>query len=243
MIGKRRHLIMHTMNTILKHLVLLPLLLGATQALAEEEEEKTITYRIKGEEVTIKESENPELAKFINQIKAAAEKQKAEEEAKNKPPEPEPVAAAPPKPEIKTTPQKAEELYNRGDFESAYEHYKALSAEGDDEASLMLAIMHSKGQGVEEDEAAAHAWFTRSAEQGNNSAHEFIKESRLTDNEKQKSLEVYNEIAKEFDEPEKAERADEQFMDIQRTSHATSRPETVGRTDQSSLKVKTYRRT
>jgi len=225
----------------MKYISLLSLLLCIPTGFAEEEE-KTITYKINGEEVTVKESENPELAKFVNQVKAAAEKRKAEEEAKSETPEPVPVKAEPVKPALNATPQTAENLYNQGDFKSAYDHYKELAAKGDADASLMLAVMHSKGQGVDTDEAAAHAWFTRSAEQGNNSAKEFIKNSRLTGTEKEKSLGYYNDIAKEFDEPEKAESAGDRYIEVQKSSYSTSQPGTVDRTDQSSLKVKTYKR-
>lgn len=240
-------------------LLLLALLIQPVIAADKEDEDKTITYTVKGEEVTVKASENPELAKFMEQIEAAAKKHKAREEGEadeetvatdgaetsDEAASPDVAAKAEPepdKPALKTTPQTAEQLYNQGDFETAYDHYKALSAEGDAEASLMLAIMNSKGQGVETDEAAAHAWFTRAAEQGNPSAGEFIEGTRLTATEKEKSRELYKEIAQEFDEPEKAEKAEERFAKIQQSSHTLSRPATVDRTDPGSLKVKTYKR-
>lgn len=227
----------------MKYLSLLPLLLCISLCFAEEEE-KTITYKINGKEVTVKESENPALAKFVNKIKEAAEKQKAKEEGTEEKSEakPEPVKAEPAKPALNATPQTAENLYNQGDFKSAYDHYKELAAKGDADASLMLAVMHSKGQGVDADEAAAQAWFTRSAEQGNSSAKEFLKNSRLTDAEKEKSLGYYNDIAKEFDEPEKAETAQDRYIEVQKSSYSTSQPGTVDRTDQDSLTVKTYKR-
>ncbi len=225
----------------MKKLLILSLGLAIFPVQAEEEE-KTITYKLGGKEYTVTESENPELAKFMEKIESIAKQQKEAEEGKPETPPAAVTEAPPPRPSHNATPQSAESLYNEGNFEKAYEHYKELSAQGDDEASLMLAIMHSKGQGVEADEAAAHAWFTRSAEQGNSSAGEFIQGSRLTNTEKEKSLNYYNDISKEFDEPEKAESAMDRYQQVQSSSYARTQPAIIDRTDQSSLKVKTYRR-
>ncbi|MCG8325151.1 MAG: hypothetical protein MI673_06510 [Thiotrichales bacterium] len=231
---------------------IIPLLLLFSPAVFAEdkEEDKTITYKLGGKEYTVKESENPELAKFMDKIEEIAKQSGAAEEGEPLEAEaqaeleqkPAPVASEPEKPKLNATAQSAEDLYNKGDFENAYAHYKELSANGDDEASLMLAVMHSKGQGVEADEAAAHAWFTRSAEQGNSSAEEFVKNSRLSSNEKDESLKYYNEISKEFDEPEKAGSAQDTYTQIQRSSGATRQPARIARTDQNKLKVKTYKR-
>ncbi len=230
------------MNTRL--IVAVSLFLLLFQAVRGEEEEKTITYKIGGKEYTVTESENPELAKFMEKIEQIAEQTRGgDEQTPEQKPAPEPVATTPAKqPKLGATAESAEALYNKGDFESAYEHYKELSANGDDEASLMLAVMHSKGQGVEADEVAAHAWFSRSAEQGNQSAAEFVDNARLTDAQKEKAQGVYGEISKELDEPDKAESAATTYSKIQRSSSINTQPSTVARTDQSKLTVKTYNR-
>ena len=56
--------------------------------------------------------------------------------------------------------------YNRGDYQTAYEVFRAL-AEGDDAgAQSMLGLMYDNGEGVPQDSSRAAQWYRAAAEQG-----------------------------------------------------------------------------
>ena len=59
----------------------------------------------------------------------------------------------------------AVELINRGDYAAAYALLLPLAEAGDANAQFHLAFMYDYGQGVEQDDAQAAAWYRRAAEQ------------------------------------------------------------------------------
>lgn len=213
----------------------------------EKEEDKTITYKLGGKEYSVKESENPELAKFMDKIEEIATKSKALEKGK---PLEEEAKAAPitvkkeaEKPKLGATAQSAEDLYNKGDYETAYDHYKELSAQGDADASQKLALMHAAGQGVDQDEAAAHAWFMRSAEQGNDESKQLLKNYKLSESEQQRSKSFYNEVSKEIDEEDVSAKSATRYRELENSAQiARYKPGTVGKSNPDKLKVKKYSR-
>lgn len=62
---------------------------------------------------------------------------------------------------------KAEELFQRGEFERAYFIYRnELVPAGDKYAQYMVGYMHLTGMGTDEDSVAACAWYRLAAERG-----------------------------------------------------------------------------
>ena len=64
----------------------------------------------------------------------------------------------------------AAQLYERGDFEGAFEQWQALANQGDMRAQHRLAQMFREGIGVPRDDRAAASWFRQAAEQGSTEA-------------------------------------------------------------------------
>ncbi len=58
------------------------------------------------------------------------------------------------------------EAYERGDYATALTEIRPLAQQGLAEAQFNLGVMHSKGQGVPQDDAEAVRWYRRAAEQG-----------------------------------------------------------------------------
>ena len=61
---------------------------------------------------------------------------------------------------------KAYAVYKSGDYEAAFERYRALAEAGSVQGMTNLANMYAAGEGTERDEARALAWYRRAAEQG-----------------------------------------------------------------------------
>ena len=122
----------------------------------------------------------------------------------------------------------AEDAYNRGDYETAMQHYKALAAEGDGRASLMIGIMHQQGQGVEKDKGSAYAWYGRASEQGDGAAGEIVRgmndNDELSKKEYDAAAEKYRELSRELDGEEAAQRADSRFDEIKGDTNVYVRP-------------------
>jgi TPR repeat protein len=61
----------------------------------------------------------------------------------------------------------AEAAYQRKDYDTAFQEFKALAEQGDSTAQSSLGILYELGKGVAKDYALAARWYTLSAEQGN----------------------------------------------------------------------------
>jgi TPR repeat protein len=55
--------------------------------------------------------------------------------------------------------------YDRGDYVTAYEEFKALAEQGHPKAQFNLGLMYYSGQGVPQNNAEALKWFHKAAEQ------------------------------------------------------------------------------
>jgi TPR repeat protein len=128
------------------------------------------------------------------------------------------AGAKPAKPATGGNKKAADSAYKRKDYAAAAQQYKALAAEGDPEAALILGIMHQKGQGVDKDPAAAYAWYGRAAQQGHPAAREIVRDMNDKDQMEDSDIEAagrkYEEIAQELDGPETAQSAAQQFQTI-----------------------------
>jgi len=56
--------------------------------------------------------------------------------------------------------------YMNGDFDTAYREWLPLAEFGDAEAQFNLGVMHDEGAGIQQDLAAAAAWYHKAAQQG-----------------------------------------------------------------------------
>ncbi|ROO29178.1 hypothetical protein SAOR_03720 [Salinisphaera orenii MK-B5] len=65
---------------------------------------------------------------------------------------------------------KAYAVYKSGDYEAAFERYRALAEAGSVQGMTNLANMYAAGEGTERDEARALTWYRRAAEQGSGNA-------------------------------------------------------------------------
>ena len=59
--------------------------------------------------------------------------------------------------------QTGKSAYERGDFQTAFEHFKPLAERGHIEAQSNLGFMYSKGYGVRQDYTISLIWFTKAA--------------------------------------------------------------------------------
>jgi TPR repeat protein len=168
---------------------------------------------------------NPELKQAIQALEAKGGKVKSwgnTDEAGMA------AAGAKPSPRSATGGNKtaAAAAYKRKDYQAALQHYKALAAEGDTEAAVMLGIMHEKGEGVDEDPAAAYAWYGRAADQGDPLAREIVRDMNDKDHIKDSDLDAagkkYEEIARELDGPAAAEHAGERFQELREETGGTT---------------------
>jgi hypothetical protein len=168
---------------------------------------------------------NPELKKAVEALEAQGGKVNSwgnTDEAG--------MAAAGVKPSMKSTTggnkKAADAAYKRKDYQAALQHYKALAAEGDSEAAVMLGIMHEQGQGVDEDPAAAYAWYGRAAEQGDPVAREIVRDMNDKDQMKDSELNAagtkYEEISRELDEPQAAEGAGARFKELREETNVNT---------------------
>jgi TPR repeat protein len=150
------------------------------------------------QEAREKYKDNPHAMKFIE----AMEKELGIAPSGTSP-APAPAEAAPQPetqpPALEADPALAEHAYESGDYETALAHYKALAAQGDPYANLILGLMYQQGQGVDPDIAAAHAYYGRAAEYGDDRGAELIEtiERRMSEEEKAKAEEEYKKIAEE----------------------------------------------
>lgn len=113
----------------------------------------------------------------------------------------------------------AASAYKRKDYAAAIQHYKALAAEGDTEAAVMLGIMHEQGQGVDKDPSAAYAWYGRAADQGDPLAQEIVRDKNDKDeldaDEYRAAQEKFGEISQELDEPGAQGQSPDRFRNLQ----------------------------
>lgn len=162
----------------------------AQDAQESEEEDPTFTIRHGGESYEVKGSENAALKKLYDQIKEKTGAGKAKQGNGDASSLEQTDAANPTQtqavsePKFEGSKSTAEEAYESGDYETAYEHYKALSDEGDAEASKVLAVMHSEGKGVEKDANTTIAYFARAAEQGDEDAQQLMDKTYFTEKQR-----------------------------------------------------------
>jgi len=120
----------------------------------------------------------------------------------------------------------AASAYKRKDYKAALEQYKALAADGDTEAQVMLGIMHEKGQGVDQDKAAAYAYYGHAAEQGDPTAREIVRDMNDKDNISNDELDQagkkYGEISQELGEPGEAQNSGEKFRQIREETNVNT---------------------
>ena len=57
--------------------------------------------------------------------------------------------------------------YEKGDFETAFAHWKLLAQKDYPPAQYYMAVLHRDGAGVQQDYAGAQAWYERAANNGN----------------------------------------------------------------------------
>ncbi len=92
---------------------------------------------------------------------------------------------------------KANEIYDRTEYERAFFIYRnELAPIGDKYGQYMVGFMYLTGKGVEEDRIAASAWYRLAAERG---TKEFVQ--------------VRDQILRSLDDAERAE-SDRQFIDL-----------------------------
>ena len=72
------------------------------------------------------------------------------------------------------TAEQALAAYEQGNFEEAFTLWQTLADGGNEEAQFQLGLMYDKGQGVNEDPAAAVQWYTRAAEAGHIKAQHYL---------------------------------------------------------------------
>lgn len=97
--------------------------------------------------------------------------------------------------------RKADELFERGEFDRAYIIYRnELAPHGDKYAQYMVGFMHLTGMGIDEDPVAASAWYRLAAERGTRqfvAVHEMLM-SDMTAEERRRSDILYVEIRREY---------------------------------------------
>lgn len=120
----------------------------------------------------------------------------------------------------------ADAAYKRKDYQAALQHYKALAAEGDTEAAVMLGIMHEKGEGVDQDKGAAYAWYGRAADRGDPVAREIVRDmndkDQITESEMTAAEKKYEELARELDDPATAQDAGDQFRKLREDTNVNT---------------------
>ncbi len=59
------------------------------------------------------------------------------------------------------------EAYNSGDYATALQEFQVRADAGDDQAQLLLGLMHDNGLGTPRDPVRAYRWYRKAAESGN----------------------------------------------------------------------------
>jgi hypothetical protein len=182
-------------------------------SLSEEPEKPEFTddqlNRLKAAEEKYKDS--PEIMNLIGRLK---DQYGLDEESPEKQTAPEPV---PQEPALQGDHSIAETAYKNRDYATAIEHYKALAAEGDAEASLKLGTMYEMGQGTGKDPAAAHAWYKKAADEGETRAKIFLKsieKTALSEEDLATAEETYKQISLKPDDESPAGEDDQSGGDM-----------------------------
>ena len=71
--------------------------------------------------------------------------------------------------------ERANALYEKGEYVQAFRIYKAQAEQGDSYAQYSLGFMHAKGQGVKQDYWEALKWYQKAANQGYEDAKVALK--------------------------------------------------------------------
>jgi len=172
--------------------VLIPILLPLTILAEEEKPEFTEDQLNRLQAAEEKYKDSPEIMNLIGRLK---DQYGLNEETLEKQPSPVPVAQ---EPALQGDRSIAEDAYKNRDYATAMEHYKALAAEGDAEASLKLGTMYEMGKGTDKDSASAHAWYKKAAEEGDDRAKMFLKsieKTSMTEEDLSKAGETYKQIS------------------------------------------------
>ena len=142
-----------------------------------------------------KYKDNPYALRVIKQLKEATGITE-EEQQTTAPVEPTMPAGQPEM--IQGSRSTADDAYARGDYETAFEQYKALAEAGDSDASLILGTMYEQGKGTDTDKAAAHSWYKKSSESGDVRGEELmmlIEDSSMTEEDLAEADKRYDEIS------------------------------------------------
>ena len=142
-----------------------------------------------------KYKDNPYALRVIKQLKEATGITD-EEQQTTAPVEPTMSAGQPEM--IQGSRTTADDAYARGDYETAFEQYKALAEAGDSDASLMLGTMYEQGKGTDADKAAAHSWYKKSSEGGDERGEELmmlIEDTSMTEEDIVEADRHYEEIS------------------------------------------------
>ncbi|MEX2517682.1 MAG: hypothetical protein WD572_12400 [Gammaproteobacteria bacterium] len=124
-----------------------------------------------------------------------------------------PDESAAQQPRMQGDPDVAESAYQKGDYETAKQHYEALAVEGDGRANFMLGLMYHEGAGVDKDMSKAHAYFDRAADYG-----------------EERGLELVDTLDREL-EDEALEQAEQQYLTIVDEQTEAGAPEATERNE------------
>jgi len=181
-----------------KFITILMLFLLSSNLVAEEGKKPEFTEeqlnQLKATEEKYKD--NPGMMKLIRKVKEQSGLTEETAETEAPPPSPPPE-----EPALQGDRSIAEAAYKNRDYATAIEHYQALAAEGDAEASLKLGTMYELGKGTDKDPAAAHAWYKKAADEGDDRGKMFLKSiernTAMSEEDLAKAEENYKEISKE----------------------------------------------
>lgn len=177
----------------MKYFLPLFLLLITYSLAAEEEKPREFSQEELQERFTTAEErykDNPQMLRVIEQLKEGITAKYKQQETPPPPAEP----------AFDASKDTAGNAYKNADYETAFKHYKALAEQGDPEAAMMLGVMYQGGLGTEKDNAAAHAWYKKSSEEGMSGSGallEVIEEDDMSLEELQQADKYYADISEQ----------------------------------------------
>jgi len=192
----------------MKHILALFILLPALPTPAAEEKKFEFSEEqlqgLKQQEENYKD--NPAMLNVIEQVKKGLGI--TDEEMTGTP-----AHQAPPAVEFNASREEADAAYHKKDYATAFKHYQTLAAEGDADASMKLGIMYEGGIGTKKDTAAAHAFYRKAAEGGVDGSAgllELVEKTGMTDEDWQRTEELYEAIGEQAPDQEIEQSAEHQ---------------------------------